>query len=167
MILTHRFMKPIKHNSTTYSLAFDEETKEKILCINGDTSGFEGKLQAGVFHCPQVPENAITLRRRLPWLNPQPLGLVSSFGFGDRLGLATIGHIAAVRNTGIAPVFAQQSVRENTRTGRTPQNVVDDVMWALFETDWRPPWGADADHIKEVGDFPRRLDFRRAGEECL
>jgi hypothetical protein len=55
------------------------------------------------------------------------LGLAPSFGFGDRLGLATPGHIAAVRGTGFAPVFAQQSVRENGRTGRTPQQVVDDA----------------------------------------
>ena len=44
------------------------------------------------------------------------LSLVPSFGFGDRLGLATPGHIAAVRGTRFAPVFAQQSVRENART---------------------------------------------------
>ena len=50
-----------------------------------------------------------------------PLGLSPSFGFGDRLGLATPGHIAAVKGTKFAPIFAQQSVRENTRTGRTPQ----------------------------------------------
>lgn len=50
-----------------------------------------------------------------------PLSLTPSFGFGDRLGIATPGHIAAVRGTGFAPVFAQQSVRENARTGRTPQ----------------------------------------------
>ena len=51
---------------------------------------------------------------------PAPLALAPSFGFGDRLGLATPAHIAAVRGTPFAPVFAQQSVRENARTGRTP-----------------------------------------------
>ena len=30
-------------------------------------------------------------------LTPQPLGLAPSFGFGDRLGLATAGHVAAMR----------------------------------------------------------------------
>lgn len=49
-----------------------------------------------------------------------PLSLKPSFGFGDRLGIATPGHIDAVSGTGFAPVFAQQSVRENARTGRTP-----------------------------------------------
>jgi len=40
-----------------------------------------------------------------------PLGLTPSFGFGDRLGLATPGHIASVKGTKFAPIFAQQSVR--------------------------------------------------------
>ena len=37
---------------------------------------------------------------------PQTLGLRRSFGFGDRLGLATPGHIDAVRGTSFAPIFA-------------------------------------------------------------
>jgi hypothetical protein len=83
-----------------------------------------------------------------------PISLTPSFGFGDRLGLATPGHIAAVRGTGLAPVFAQQSVRENTRTGRTPQQVLDDARRAVEAAGWDAPWGADADHLKSVDDFP-------------
>ena len=55
------------------------------------------------------------------------LGLSPSFGFGDRLGLATSGHIAAVKGTKFAPIFAQQSIRENARTGRTPQQMMADA----------------------------------------
>jgi tagaturonate epimerase len=47
-----------------------------------------------------------------------PLSLTAAFGFGDRLELATLGHIAAVRDTKFAPIFAQQSFRENARHGR-------------------------------------------------
>src|SRR5512146_668471 len=83
-----------------------------------------------------------------------PLGLSPSFGFGDRLGLATPGHIAAVRGTKFSPIFAQQSVRENARTGRTPQQVVDDARRALDAAHWDAPWGADADHLKTVDDLP-------------
>src|SRR5512139_3631396 len=83
-----------------------------------------------------------------------PLHLTSSFGFGDRLGLATPGHIAAVRGTKFAPIFAQQSVRENARTGRTPQQVMDDARRAVEAADWSAPWGADADHLKTVDDLP-------------
>jgi len=83
-----------------------------------------------------------------------PLNLSPSFGFGDRLGLATPGHIAAVRGTKFAPIFAQQSVRENARTGRTPQQVMDDAKRAVDAAKWDAPWGADADHLKTVDDLP-------------
>ena len=83
-----------------------------------------------------------------------PLGLSPSFGFGDRLGLATAGHIAAVKGTKFAPIFAQQSVRENARTGRTPQEVMDDAKRAVEVAGWEAPWGADADHLKTVEDLP-------------
>lgn len=83
-----------------------------------------------------------------------PLSLTPSFGFGDRLGLATPGHIAAVKDTKFAPIFAQQSVRENSRTGRTPQQVVDDAKRAVDAAKWDKPWGADADHLKSVDDLP-------------
>lgn len=83
-----------------------------------------------------------------------PLGLSPSFGFGDRLGLATPGHIAAVKGAGLAPIFAQQSVRENARTGRSPQQVVDDARRAVEAAGWDAPWGADADHLKTVEDLP-------------
>jgi hypothetical protein len=83
-----------------------------------------------------------------------PLSLHPSFGFGDRLGLATPGHIAAVQGTKFAPIFAQQSVRENTRTGRTPQQVMDDAKRAVEYANWELPWGADADHLKTLEDIP-------------
>ena len=82
-----------------------------------------------------------------------PLSLTPSFGFGDRLGLATPGHIAAVRGTQFAPIFAQQSVRENARTGRTPQQVMDDARRAVDAAKWDLPWGADADHLKTMEDI--------------
>jgi hypothetical protein len=82
-----------------------------------------------------------------------PLGLSPSFGFGDRIGLATPGHIAAVKGTKFAPVFAQQSVRENARTGRTLQRVMDDAKRAVDAAKWDAPWGADADHLKSVDEL--------------
>ena len=87
-----------------------------------------------------------------------PLGLSPSFGFGDRLGLATPGHIAAVKGTKFAPIFAQQSVRENARTGRTPQQVLDDAKRAVDAAKWDSAWGADADHLKTVDALPSFVD---------
>jgi len=127
---------------------------QKCLCISGDVAGFDGERQGEVLLCPLTPENGAALRARLPWLRPQPLGLQKSAGCGDRLGLATPGHVRAVRQVGgIAPIFAQQSMRENARTGRTPQQVMDDATWGVFQEGWREPWGADADHLKTTDDI--------------
>ncbi|HEX4415293.1 MAG TPA: tagaturonate epimerase family protein [Lacipirellulaceae bacterium] len=82
------------------------------------------------------------------------LGLTPSFGFGDRIGLATPGHIEAMKRTGggFAPIFAQQSIREMSRTGRTPSDVVDAALWGMEEGEWRGVSGADADHLKTRAD---------------
>jgi tagaturonate epimerase len=86
---------------------------------------------------------------------PSALGLKKSFGFGDRLGLATPGHFAAVRKTDFAPIFAQQSVREMERTQRTPQEVLGAAQTALAKLGYTEPWGADADHHKTPEDVTR------------
>ena len=59
-------------------------------------------------------------------LIPTTLGLQPSFGFGDRLGVATPGHLASLRAEGgaIKPIFSQQSIREMTRTKRKPAQVM-------------------------------------------
>lgn len=96
---------------------------------------------------------AAWLRELIPAVKPRPLGLRRAIGFGDRLGLATPGHVRAVRKSSMAPVFAQQSVRENERTGRSPQEVLDDALFGAFQEGWREPWGADADHLKTTADI--------------
>src|SRR5687767_5588923 len=80
-------------------------------------------------------------------------GFFPTFGLGDQLGLATPGHIAAVRGTKFAPIFAQQSVRENARIGLTPQQVVYDAKRAAETAKWDTPWGAESDHLKTLADF--------------
>jgi len=102
--------------------------------------------------CAHSHENAAALREHLPFLQPRCLGLEPSFGLGDRLGLATPGHVRAIAATGLMPCFAQQSVREMTRTGRTPQQVLDDATWGVFQEGYRDGYGADADHLKTLGD---------------
>jgi hypothetical protein len=140
----------------TYFLA--RGPRGKVLGIVGETGGFHGEPAGGQddapLLCPLTAANAAALRERISWLRPQPLGLAKSAGCGDRLGLATPGHIRAVRKVGdVAPILAQQSMRENARTGRTPQQVMDDAMWGVFEEGWQEPWGADADHLKTTADI--------------
>jgi hypothetical protein len=104
---------------------------------------------------PTSPRNAAGLRRHLPGLRPRPLGTRTSAGLGDRLGLATPGHVRAVRAAGgrLLPVFAQQSIREMSRTGRTPLEVMDDATWGAFAEGWTGGVGADADHLKTPADI--------------
>lgn len=85
---------------------------------------------------------------------PQSLGLAPTFGFGDRLGLATPGHLDAWRARGgpILPIFAQQSIREMERTGRKPSGVMKDAADALLANTYTGQWGADADHLKTEED---------------
>jgi hypothetical protein len=75
-----------------------------------------------------------------PLRDPQPLGLRKSFGFGDRLGLATPGHLASARKFDFAPVFAQQSIREMQRTARTPAEVMDAARVALSAEGYGGEW---------------------------
>ena len=62
--------------------------------------------------------------------------------------------------TELMPVFAAQSVRELVRCGRTPQDILDDVSWSLFQTQFKRPFVFDADHLKEEKDFQT---FNEAG----
>jgi hypothetical protein len=105
--------------------------------------------------CNLSHPNAKALRTQLNWLQPKLLGLKTSAGMGDRLGIATPGHVRAVRNFQgrIAPIFAQQSIREMTRTHRSPDQVMDDAMWGCFEEGWQEGAGCDADHLKTKADI--------------
>ncbi len=83
-----------------------------------------------------------------------PLGLQPSFGFGDRIGLGTPGHVAAMleAGSGIAPIYPQQSIREMTRTSRTPSQVMSDALRGAEASGWTGIVGADADHLKTPTD---------------
>jgi tagaturonate epimerase len=152
----------VSAGGATYFMVQECATLQKYLGVSGANPGFtQPARQADGYTCyPLTPANAALLRSRLPWMQPQPGGLRTSFGFGDRLGLASGGHALAAWEAKLFPVFAQQSVRENQRTGRTPQQVLDEAMWGIFQLGWGKPWGADADHLKSVDDLE---EFVQAG----
>ena len=120
--------------------------------------GFEGTTAetAGgtLLEGPLSSRNAAAVREQAPWLSPRPLGTTTSAGVGDRLGLATPGHVQAFRRhgEGVGAVFAQQSAREMQRLGRTPQQVLDDATFGCVEAGWTLQVGADADHLKTAAD---------------
>jgi hypothetical protein len=88
---------------------------------------------------------------------PVTLGLQASFGFGDRLGNATPGHVASMQRcgAGIAPIYPQQSIREMARTDRQPDGVMADACNGAADAGWTAPFGADADHLKTEDDVDR------------
>jgi len=125
----------------------------KRLAIAGPpeaSRSFSGKLVDGVKICEPGGENAAALRETFPWTAPVTIGRRASFGTGDRLGLATPGHLRAFRRFDIFPVLAQQSMRELGRTGRSAREVIDDAGWGAFEAGYAGTFAADADHIKQV-----------------
>ncbi len=126
--------------------------------FDGECSEFDGST---LLSCPPSEQNISALRSHLDWLWPRPLGLIPSAGMGDRIGLATPGHVRAARAVGgkVAPIFIQQSIREMARTNRTPQQVMDDATLGIFMEGWQAPHGADADHLKTHEDIDACLKY--------
>ncbi|MDD4347501.1 MAG: tagaturonate epimerase family protein [Opitutales bacterium] len=85
-------------------------------------------------------------------IQPSTLGLAKTFGFGDRLGMAGRGHLEALKGYSFKPILAQQSIRELTRIGRTPDAVIDAARTAIIKANYQGSWGADADHLKTPQD---------------
>lgn len=128
--------------------------------LAGEFTGQAGEVTLGgevmsLTLCPTDHTNALALRAALPFTAPITLGLRKSAGCGDRLGLATPGHVRAVRKGSMAPIFAQQSIREMIRTQRSPEQVLDAASWGVFQEGWREGFGADADHLKTLEDVDR------------
>ena len=139
-----------KHLGLAYAA---DEPPRAVEAFDGvvETHEFRG-IQVAIKLGPRSHQNAAALRHQIPFLRPECIGLATSFGFGDRLGMATPGHIHAARGSGLRPVLAQQSVREMSRTGRSPEDVLDDATWGAFQEGYRDGFGADADHLKTTDD---------------
>lgn len=104
---------------------------------------------------------ATVLRKKsMSAIKPTLLGNQPSFGFGDRLGSATPGHLQALKKFGgsIKGIFAQQSIREMTRTNRTATDVMAAAIEALRSVGFQDTWGADADHLKTPEDVRYTAD---------
>lgn len=144
----------------------DDEKKYLVVTAAGKRdipAGFEGdellldnKAVALVGGLTEA--NAAALRKYFPWTAPVSLRNVrTTVGCGDRLGLATVGHVRAAKKVQISPVLAQQSIRELTMTKRTFRKVVDDACFLVFAEDFRNGYGADGDHLKTIADIDTAL----------
>ena len=152
----------VSYGGATYWLERSIDGVKRLVAVADDESAFRGfagttERSGGKVRlvAETTPDNALALRSALLWLTPSRFGLHTSAGFGDRLGLATPGHVRALKAVGAAinPVFAQQSIREMGRCHRTPRNVLDDATWGAFQAGWTEPVGGDADHLEELDDI--------------
>jgi hypothetical protein len=129
--------------------------------VSGVNTFHAVRLSQGTAQMAVVPADtkaADVLKAVLPFLQPGMVGKRPSIGCGDRLGLATPGHLRALVKTRLSAVLCQQSVRENGRTGRSPRQVLDDAMWGAWQEGWRNGFGADADHVKKISEMDQFID---------
>ncbi len=123
---------------------------DKCLAVAGEKADlFEGKEEGGIKFCPLSNENAAALGVLFPYTKPAShKGHKFTMGFGDRLGLATAGHVRAIAGHDIYPVFAQQSIRELNLTHRTFADIIAAAAFNVFQEGYKGGYGADGDHLK-------------------
>lgn len=135
---------------------------EKVLIVSGGEElldSLEGEEVDGVKVCPTNHANRLVLNQYFEWTRPAAFGnKTTTIGLGDRLGLASPGHIRAIRDKNAKPILAQQSIRELTLMDRTIDDIVDAASYAVFQEGYREGFGADGDHLKEEEDIKRALD---------
>jgi len=147
-------------------MAKDGEKDFLVIIANGGKTGSQLKFQAddlggGKFRAELTHENACVLRSLFPFTSPvRGLKNDKSFGLGDRLGIATAGHIDLFEKINVFPIFAQQSIRELNLTNRRYEDVVDAATFAVFREGYKKGFGADGDHLKSAEDIEYALSLR-------
>ena len=125
-------------------------------------SEFKGEVKTVnglyVLEAPFNYENSVVLKKIFPFTAPVSLrNKTTTIGCGDRLGLATPGHIRAARKYDVYPVLAQQSIRELTFTKRTFNDVISNTAFMVFQEGFEKGYGADGDHLKTFEDIDTAL----------
>ena len=133
---------------------------EKLLAVAGkQAETFAGTEEKGLKLCPLTNENARALMQLFPYTKPRShKGHRFTMGFGDRLGLASPGHIRAIGDHDIYPVLAQQSIRELNLTHRTFADVISAAAFNVFQEGYRKGYGADGDHLKTKDEIKYALE---------
>jgi hypothetical protein len=161
------------YNIKVYKLSFTKFETASLVMVRDKSSQWllalgHGKLmdelegtliQEDKKVCPLIHQNRLVLNRYFDYTVPQAFGTnVATMGLGDRLGLASPGHIEAIREKSIKPILAQQSIRELTLTGRTMDDVIDAASFAVFQEGYKGGFGADGDHLKKEADIQSALE---------
>ena len=133
---------------------------EKMVAVAGEKADlFAGKAEGELKLCPLTNENARALMVLFPYTKPAShKGHAFTMGFGDRLGLASPGHIRALGSHDIYPVLAQQSIRELNLTHRTFADVISAAAFNVFQEGYKKGYGADGDHLKTKDEIKYALE---------
>lgn len=152
------------HQGAWYFIARD--SSEKNLIIYGQDNffdSFSGEVisvnSKSTKVCSLSNDNCDIIRQVFHFTNPtNHRGRNITIGLGDRLGLASPGHIRTVKDKPVFPILAQQSIRELNLTGRTYRDVLSDACWAVFQEGYTKGFGADGDHLKTPDEVKMALD---------
>ncbi|MEH7381604.1 tagaturonate epimerase family protein [Bacillus sp. JJ1533] len=157
------YEKSLTHHDNV-SLVMVRDHQQKWILAVGEGSLFN-ELEGDVIAdhakaCPLTHENRLVLNRHFEYTVPRAFGTkIATMGLGDRLGLASPGHIETVRKHHVKPILAQQSIRELTLTNRTMNDVIDAASFAVFQEGYTGGFGADGDHLKEEEDIKMALSL--------
>ena len=109
---------------------------------------------------PKTHKNADALRAMFAFTAPQQvLKKTRTFGVGDRLGIATPGHLRVFKEYDAYPILAQQSIRELNLTERTYEDVLDAASYYVFRDGYKDGFGADGDHLKKAEEIEYALSL--------
>lgn len=154
------YARSLARSGGTALMMIKEGYERKLLAAGeGDLfNDLEGEVENGYKLCGLTHENRLVLNKYFDYTVPQAFGTqVATIGLGDRLGVASPGHIKTVRDRDIKPILAQQSIRELDLTGRNYKEVVDAACFAVFQEGYKGGFGADGDHLKVESDIEMSL----------
>lgn len=143
-----------------------KEDRRKVFVVFGDSAAYkEFKGDEVTINtikaksCELSNGNCLILRRIFPFTGPSNhKGRMTTIGLGDRLGLASAGHLRLLKDKQVFPVLAQQSMRELSLTGRDYSDVLSAASWAVFQEGYEKGFGADGDHLKTAAEIKTAID---------
>jgi hypothetical protein len=150
-----------KDNSYLFLVKLDDSKSLVVLKKSNILDKFEGEpiLDENGKICPLNHHNSVILRELFPFTSPQShKNHHITIGLGDRLGLASPGHLRLTNKYKFFPVIAQQSIRELNLTNRSYSDVLDAASWAAFQEGYEEGFGFDGDHLKTDGEIQMALD---------
>lgn len=148
-----------QNGNTKLVMVKDNHTKYILAAGEGELfDALQGTVEDGAKLAPLTHENRLVLNKYFDYTVPRAFGTqIATFGLGDRLGIASPGHIETIRGRDVRPILAQQSIRELNLTGRDYKQVVDAACFAVFQEGYKDGFGADGDHLKVEADIELAL----------